>query len=42
VPEEKIRRLLRRHDLTVNDADLWLSMLTQIAYKLRHTKEESQ
>jgi TrmH family RNA methyltransferase len=42
VPEEKIRRLLRRHRLTVNDADLWLSMLTQIAYKLRHAKEGSR
>jgi len=42
VPEEKIRRLLRRHQLTVNDADLWLSMLTQIAYKLRHVKGDSR
>jgi TrmH family RNA methyltransferase len=40
VPEEKIRRLLRRHRLTVNDADLWLSMLTQIAYQLRRRKGE--
>jgi tRNA/rRNA methyltransferase len=37
VPQEKIRRLLRRHRLTANDADLWLSMLGQIAYKLRKT-----
>jgi TrmH family RNA methyltransferase len=34
-PREKIRRLLRRHKLSANDADLWLSMLVQIAYKLR-------
>jgi len=35
VPREKVRRLLRRHKLSANDADLWLSMLGQILYKLR-------
>jgi len=35
-PEEKIRRLLRRHNLTANDADLWLSMLGQILYRLKN------
>jgi TrmH family RNA methyltransferase len=35
VPREKIRRLLRRHKLTANDADLWLSMLGQMVYTLR-------
>jgi tRNA/rRNA methyltransferase len=35
VPREKVRRLLRRHKLSANDADLWLSMLGQIVYKLR-------
>jgi TrmH family RNA methyltransferase len=34
-PEEKVRRLLRRHKLTANDADLWLSMLGQILYRLK-------
>jgi TrmH family RNA methyltransferase len=34
-PREKIRRLIRRHELTANDADLWLSMLGQILYTLR-------
>jgi TrmH family RNA methyltransferase len=34
-PREKIRRLIRRHGLTANDADLWLSMLGQILYKLK-------
>src|SRR5271156_2309919 len=32
VPREKVRRLLRRHKLSANDADLWLSMLGQILY----------
>jgi tRNA/rRNA methyltransferase len=36
-PQEKIRRLLRRHNLTANDADLWLSMLGQMLYKLKRT-----
>jgi TrmH family RNA methyltransferase len=35
LPENKIRRLLRRHDLTVRDADLWQSMLGQILWSLR-------
>jgi TrmH family RNA methyltransferase len=35
-PEEKIRRLLRRHNLTANDADLWLSMVGQILYRLKN------
>lgn len=35
-PEEKIRRLLWRHNLTANDADLWLSMLGQILYRLKN------
>jgi TrmH family RNA methyltransferase len=42
VPEEKVRRLLRRHKLTVNDADLWLSMLGQIAYQLRAAKDSTE
>jgi tRNA/rRNA methyltransferase len=35
-PEEKVRRLLRRHNLTANDADLWLSMVGQILYQLKN------
>ena len=35
VPREKVRRLLRRHKFSANDADLWLSMLGQILWKLR-------
>lgn len=35
VPREKVRRLLRRHKLSANDADLWLSMLGQILWKLK-------
>lgn len=40
-PREKIRRLIRRHGLTANDADLWLSMLGQILFKLRKDGGES-
>lgn len=36
IPGEKVRRLLRRHNLTANDADLWQSMLGQIVWKLRN------
>ncbi len=32
--EEKIRRLLRRLNLSTDDADLWLGMLRQIQWKL--------
>jgi tRNA/rRNA methyltransferase len=35
LPENKIRRLLRRHGLTVRDADLWQSMMGQILWSLR-------
>jgi TrmH family RNA methyltransferase len=34
--EEKIRRLLRRLGLTAEDAQLWLGIFHQIAWKLRH------
>lgn len=33
--EEKIRRLVRRLNLDANDAELWLGMLRQVAWKLR-------
>ncbi len=33
--EEKLRRLLRRQKLSSDDAELWLGMLRQIAWKLR-------
>jgi TrmH family RNA methyltransferase len=32
--EEKLRRMLRRLDLSANDAELWLGMLRQIQWKL--------
>jgi tRNA/rRNA methyltransferase len=32
--EEKSRRLLRRMELSANDAEVWLGMLRQIAWKL--------
>lgn len=35
LPENKMRRLLRRHGLTKRDADLWQSMLGQILWSLR-------
>lgn len=36
VNEEKLRRMLRRMDLPADDAQLWLGMLRQIVWKLRH------
>jgi tRNA/rRNA methyltransferase len=32
--EEKLRRLVRRLELSANDAEVWLGMLRQIAWKL--------
>ena len=32
--EEKLRRLVRRMELNANDAEVWLGMLRQIAWKL--------
>lgn len=34
--EEKLRRMLRRMDLSAEDAQVWLGMLRQIVWKLRH------
>lgn len=34
--EQKVRRLLRRMNLQAADAELWLGMLRQIAWKLNH------
>lgn len=33
--EEKLRRLMRRHNLTADDAKFWLGMFRQIVWKLR-------
>ena len=33
--EEKLRRLMRRHRLTAEDAKFWLGMFSQIVWKLR-------
>jgi tRNA/rRNA methyltransferase len=33
--EEKVRRLVRRFDLTSEDAELWLGMLRQMLWKMR-------
>jgi TrmH family RNA methyltransferase len=33
--EEKLRRLMRRHHLTAEDAKFWLGMFSQIVWKLR-------
>jgi TrmH family RNA methyltransferase len=37
--EEKLRRMLRRLNLSADDAELWLGMLRQIQWKLDRTKE---
>lgn len=34
--EEKLRRMLRRMDLSAEDAQVWLGMLRQIVWKLHH------
>jgi len=36
--EEKVRRMIRRMNLTARDAELWLGMLRQILWKLRTGK----
>lgn len=36
--EEKIRRLVRRLDLSADDAEIWLGILRQIAWKLRSVR----
>ena len=36
--EEKIRRLLRRHNLSSSDAEFWLGMLREILWKLQSRK----
>ncbi len=38
---EKLRRLLRRHQLSAGDAEFWLGMLRQIVWKLRSEKDSS-
>jgi tRNA/rRNA methyltransferase len=38
IAEEKVRRLVRRLDLRAGDAELWLGMWRQIAWKLRETE----
>ena len=35
---QKLRRLMRRHNLTAEDAKFWLGMFGQIAYRLRQGK----
>ena len=35
VTEEKLRRLIRRHNMTDTDAKLWLGMLRQILWKVK-------
>jgi TrmH family RNA methyltransferase len=38
--EEKFRRLVRRMDLNANDAEVWLGMMRQIAWRLHTNKTE--
>ncbi len=40
--EEKVRRLVRRMQLEKRDAELWLGMLRQIAWKLEHSKDHAR
>jgi TrmH family RNA methyltransferase len=38
VTEQKLRRMLRRHRLTANDAEFWLGMMRSILWKLQAGK----
>ena len=40
VTEEKLRLMVRRMDLSSTDAELWLGMLRQVAWKLGATELE--
>src|SRR4029077_20611429 len=40
--EEKLRRLVRRMELNSNDAEVWLGMLRQIAWKLGASKRTNE
>ena len=40
--EEKLRRLLRRLNLSTDDAELWLGMLRQIQWKLDTNEERNR
>jgi TrmH family RNA methyltransferase len=37
---QKLRRLMRRHNLTAEDAKFWMGMFGQITYKLRKSSQE--
>lgn len=39
--QEKLRRLVRRLRLPAEDAEIWLGMLRQVAWKLRQAREEA-
>lgn len=39
---QKVRRLMRRHNLSAEDAKFWLGMLGQITYKLRAGKRDPE
>jgi TrmH family RNA methyltransferase len=36
--EEKVRRMIRRMNLSANDADVWLGMLRQMVWKMKQQK----
>ena len=40
VKEEKIRRMVRRLDLSSTDAELWLGMLRQMAWKIKSGNDD--
>ena len=40
--EEKLRRLVRRMTLNANDAEVFLGMMRQVAWKLGASKEDSE
>jgi len=38
--EEKIRRMVRRLKLSANDAEMWLGMLRQMAWKIKQQDDD--
>ena len=42
ISEDKLRRLVRRLNLSAGDAELWLGMLRQILWKLHHGGQQNE
>jgi len=40
--EEKVRRMIRRHNLSAADAEMWMGMLREILWKLKNGKDAAK